>query len=166
MTPRFSDHELSFLRNKVPISQVICDFLALAAHNPNGKLCFACPLCHGFNTSINDRHNLARCFDCRQNFNPIEIVMHQLQIGFVDSVKWLKRQKDKTVKCAATNPGRHRATAANIGDILPTILPENPSKNSATPHQQTIDQRIFNLEQRVRQLHLLIEELRTAVYQR
>jgi hypothetical protein len=166
MTPRFSDHELSFLRNKVPINQVIHEFLALTTRSRNGKLSFACPLCHGFNTSINARHNLARCFDCRQNFNPIEIVMHQLKIGFVDSVKWLKRHDHKTVNDATSASGNHRAAPVNVADILPDILPEKPSKNSATSRQQTIDQRVFNLEQRVRQLHLLIEELRTAVYQR
>jgi len=166
MTRRFSAQELSYLRNEIPIERVIKIFLSLHTDSRSGKLSFACPLCHGSNTSINAKHNLARCFDCRQNFNPIEIVMHQLKIGFVDSVKWLKRHDHKTLKDAASASGRRRLTPANIGDILPDILPEKPSKDSATSHPQTIDQRVLNLEQRVRQLHLLIEDLRTVVYQR
>ena len=95
MTRRFSSKELSFLRNKIPIAHVIEDLLSLPTRNNTGKLSFACPLCKGFDTSINYKHNLARCFECRQNFNPIELVMHQRHISFVDSVKWLKRHHCK-----------------------------------------------------------------------
>jgi DNA primase len=91
MTRRFSAQELSFLRNKIPINHVIETMLSVATGNDNGKLSFACPVCRAVNTAINTNHNLARCFDCRQNFNPIEFVMHQLHLSFVDSVKWLKR---------------------------------------------------------------------------
>lgn len=74
------------MRNRVPISRVIEALPKLATRHADGKLSFGCPLCHGFNTCVNVGPNLARCFDCEKNFNPIELVMHQLQISFVQSV--------------------------------------------------------------------------------
>jgi hypothetical protein len=77
MTRRFSPEELTFLRNRVPISCVIETLLDSPTRSTNGKLSFACPVCGGFDTSINMAHNLARCFACRQNFNPIELVQNR-----------------------------------------------------------------------------------------
>jgi len=121
MTRRFSSQELSFLRNKVPINRVIETMLSVATGNNNGKLSFACPVCHGINTSINARHNLARCFDCRQNFNPIEFVMHQLHISFVDSVKWLKQNNREPLAERTATPTSHCTQPASIGDVLSGI---------------------------------------------
>jgi len=73
MTRRYSSKELTFLRNRVPISRVIDTLLELPTRGSEGKLSFACPVCGGFDTSINAAHNLARCFACRKNYNPIRI---------------------------------------------------------------------------------------------
>ena len=77
MTRRFSSGELSFLRNRIPINWVIENLNGSPRQKTNSKISFACPISGGFDTSINSVHNLARCFSCRQNFNPIEFVMHQ-----------------------------------------------------------------------------------------
>jgi hypothetical protein len=166
MTRRFSAQQLSYLRNKVPIDQLIKSFLSLPTRNRNAKLSFACPVCHGFNTSINAKHNLARCFDCRQNFNPIEMVMHQLKISFVDSVKWLQQDKHKTLGEATATHAGHAARPVSIGDILSDMLPALPAEKTANPSLENITQRICKLEQRVNQLSRLLEKLQTSVYQR
>jgi hypothetical protein len=36
---------------------------------------FLCPLCNGFDTAVNPKTNLARCFRCEKNFNTIDLVM-------------------------------------------------------------------------------------------
>jgi hypothetical protein len=167
MTRRFSAQQLSYLRNKVAIDRVIKTFLCLPTCSRTGKLSFACPVCHGFNTSINAQHNLARCFDCRQNFNPIELVMHQLKISFVDSVKWLQQNNRKPVaeEHTATHP-RNAARPVAIGDILSEMLPARPAENTANLSLEIITQRIWKLEQSVKQLYRLLEKLQTSVYQR
>ena len=167
MTRRFSSQQLSYLRNKVPIDQVVINsFLSLLTRNRNGKLSFACPVCHGFFTSINAKHNLARCFDCRQNFNPIEMVMHQLKISFVDSVKWLQQYNHKPGADNTATDDRHTPQPVNIGDVLSEMLPELSAEKSANPSLEIITQRISNLEHNLKQLYLLIEELKSSADQR
>jgi hypothetical protein len=162
MTRRFSPEELTFLRNRVPITRVIKTMLELPTRSTNGRLSFACPVCGGFDTSINAAHNLARCFDCRQNFNPIELVMHQRQIGFVDSVRWLK-------KSIEANPAKNTLTSARnihqptaLGDILNHIMPAlSHHKSDNAP--QSIAQRLASLERSVKHLYRLIDQLRSSL---
>jgi DNA primase len=162
MTRRFSPEELTFLRNRVPITRVVKTLLQLPTRSTNGKLSFACPLCKGFDTSINVAHNLARCFVCRENFNPIELVMHQLHIGFVDSVRWLKNSNhaapsQNTLTTATSN---HRPTG--LGDILADIM-QGLSDGKPDDAPQSITQRLAALERSVRDLYRVIDELRSSL---
>ena len=163
MTRRFSPKELSFLRNRVPVDRVIENMLELPTRRNHDKLSFACPVCGGYDTSINTAHNLARCFACRQNFNPIELVMHQLQIGFVESVKWLKNRIPAT-------PPQNKALGNNyqpacVGDILADIMPTLAHGKLGAPSPQSITQRLSDLEHRVRHLYRVIDELRSSLDQ-
>jgi CHC2 zinc finger len=88
--PKFSDQQLYNLRNHIPIAAVITKLLQVPAKINCGTLRFCCPLCARFNTAINDRTNLARCFDCQKNFNPIDMVMATRKINFVQAVRLLK----------------------------------------------------------------------------
>lgn len=87
---KFSDQQLFSLRNHIPIGAVITNLLQVPAKINCGTLRFRCPLCTRFNTAINDRTNLARCFDCQKNFNPIDMVMAIRKINFVQAVRLLK----------------------------------------------------------------------------
>jgi len=78
------------LRNQIPIDEVITDLLNLKVRNVNAILRFRCPLCHNFHTATNHDTNLARCFDCQKNFNPIDLVMTVGKCGFIDAVQILK----------------------------------------------------------------------------
>jgi hypothetical protein len=162
MTRRFSPEELTFLRNRVPITHVIKTLLELPTHSTNGRLSFACPLCSGFDTSINADHNLARCFDCRQNFNPIELVMHQRQIGFVDSVRWLEKRIEAAPAQNTLTSARNNHQPAALGDILDDIMPAlSHDKTNDAP--QSITQRLAALERSVRRLYRLIDGLRSSI---
>jgi hypothetical protein len=163
MTRRFSPAELNFLRNRVPIEQLIETLPGLASKNIGGKLSFACPICGGFDTSVNDAHNLARCFACRQNFNPIELVMHQLKLGFVDSVKWLKNHMPVTPgrqNTSASNPANAQPTA--IGNILPNVIAVLPENKSDEQCLESIIGRISRLEHHLRYLYCAINELQSS----
>jgi hypothetical protein len=78
------------LRNEVPIDRVIADLLQIPAKVSEGHFRFLCPVCSDFNTATNPRTNLARCFRCERNFNPIDIVMVVEHVGFRGAVGLLR----------------------------------------------------------------------------
>ena len=60
-------------------------------HSPNhGKPTFVCPDCNESQTSVNPRTNLARCFRCQKNWNPIEFTMQVYRIEFLAAVGQLE----------------------------------------------------------------------------
>ncbi|MGB5984076.1 MAG: CHC2 zinc finger domain-containing protein [Desulfobacterales bacterium] len=90
MSQYYSAQFLRYLRNDIPIDKVIVDLLNLEVRNNGEMLRFRCPLCHNFHTATNHKTNLARCFDCKKNFNPIDMVITVGNCGFVEAVKYLK----------------------------------------------------------------------------
>ena len=85
----YTDGFLRRLRNEVDIDLVI-NRLRLETRDSKKILRFRCPVCHGFHTATNPKTNLARCFDCRLNFNPIDLVMAVTACSFVETVEFLK----------------------------------------------------------------------------
>jgi len=161
MTRRFSPEELTFLRNQVPVDCVIENLLELPTRRNHDKLSFACPVCGGFDTSINTADNLARCFACRQNFNPIELVMYQLQIGFVQSVKWLKSRIPAAP--AQTSTLGNNLQPACVGDIPAAMMPALSLGKSDVPIPKSISQRLSELEHSVSHLYRVIDQLRSSL---
>lgn len=90
MAKLYSPDFLKMLRNQIPIDEVIIDLLNLEVRNNHKILRFRCPLCYNFHTATNHETNLARCFDCKKNFNPIDLVITVGNCSFVDAVKILK----------------------------------------------------------------------------
>jgi hypothetical protein len=165
MTRRFSSGELKFLRNRVPIDRVVETLFGTCSQDSNGKRRFACPICGGLDTSVNAGHNLARCFSCRRNFNPIELVMHQLKICFVDSVKWLQsRMLSVHQHTNSTNKAGNVGPCA-IGDILSRVLPSPPPSETNAPSFESIVQKISHLEHRLRHLDRVVSELQSSLNQ-
>lgn len=163
MTRRFSSRELSFLRNRVPIDQVVKTLFGSLCQNESGKLLFACPLCAGLDTSIHATHNLVRCFSCQRNFNPIELVMHQRKIGFVDSVKWLQSRMPSPVDQNAATAKVDNAGISAIGDILSHVMPSLSRNKSDSPSLESIVQKISHLEHRLRHLDRVVSELQSSL---
>ncbi len=87
----YTDDFLRMLRNKIKIDQVI-NILGLETRYSKGILRFRCPLCYSFHTATNPETNLARCFDCEKNYNPIDLVMATTRRNFVDTVEFLTKQ--------------------------------------------------------------------------
>lgn len=97
------------LRNEIPIPEVIADILNMETRISEGYFRFLCPVCHEFNTATNPKTNLARCFCCRRNFNPIDMVMIVKRCNFLEAVEFLKEFE----------PGKQ----AERRDALATIIP-------------------------------------------
>jgi len=91
MTKRcFSSQQLYALRNDISVQVLIEETLRVPWRVTEGCFRFLCPLCNAFDTAINPKTNLARCFRCEKNFNTIDLVMIIRQADFVQSVKFLQ----------------------------------------------------------------------------
>jgi predicted RNA-binding Zn-ribbon protein involved in translation (DUF1610 family) len=88
MTERFSNELLRSLRNDLPVDWVL-EILVVPVKISEGYVRFLCPSCAEFNTATNPRTNLARCFRCELNLNPIDLVMLVTRRKFVDAVEFL-----------------------------------------------------------------------------
>lgn len=66
--------------------------LNLDLHPSSKLLRFRCPRCYNFHTATNTKTNLARCFDCKKNFNPIDLVMAVGDLTFIEAVEYLKEK--------------------------------------------------------------------------
>lgn len=82
---------LRMVRNQIPIDAVITELLRLEIRHTETLLRFRCPLCSNFHTATNPKTNLARCFDCEKNFNPIDLVIEVTQCSFVEAVEHLRK---------------------------------------------------------------------------
>ena len=90
MSKYFSSQGLYRLRNSIPIDILIKKELAIPSKISEGLFRFLCPLCNEFQTAVNPKTNLGRCFRCEKNFNTIDMVMAFHSTGFIDSVKYLQ----------------------------------------------------------------------------
>jgi DNA primase len=89
MASRYSRDKLRRLRNDVDIVELIADVLDLPSKVSEGYFRFLCPQCSEFNTAANASTNLARCFRCEKNFNPIDMVIAVKGCTFRDAVEFL-----------------------------------------------------------------------------
>ena len=77
------------LRNDVRIDRALA-LLEIPTKDQEGYLRFLCPVCSEFNTAVNPRTNLGRCFRCQRNFNPIDLVLAETDCGFLEAVVRLR----------------------------------------------------------------------------
>ncbi|MEK7994258.1 MAG: hypothetical protein AAB403_10680 [Planctomycetota bacterium] len=96
MAKCFSPQLLYRLRNEIPVPRLLTQ-LEWPRKQRDGRFCFLCPRCNEFLTAINPRTNLARCFHCQTNFNPIDLVMWIKGCDFVVAVHFLETQLSATI---------------------------------------------------------------------
>ena len=90
MTKRLDSQFLFRLRNHIPVDRIIADALKMPCKTSEGHFRFLCPVCAEFDTATNHKTNLARCFRCNNNFNPIDLVMIVNRSNFLDAVAFLR----------------------------------------------------------------------------
>ena len=73
------------LRNEIRWAHLL-RYLRWPHQKTNGKVTFVCPECSESQTSVNPKTNLARCFRCKLNWNPIDFTMQVYHIEFLDAV--------------------------------------------------------------------------------
>ena len=55
----------------------------------DGVIQFVCPKCCESQTSVNPKTNLARCFRCERNWNPIDFTMDVGRMEFLEAYGYL-----------------------------------------------------------------------------
>jgi len=90
MADTLSKNHLRELRNRIEMIPLIAEVLDLIYKTHDGRFRFMCPLCHDFDTAVNPATNLARCFRCQRNFNPIDMVMTVKRYSFMQAVRYLQ----------------------------------------------------------------------------
>jgi len=90
MANRYPNNFLRMIRNQIPIEKVIVELLNMEVRHTSKWLRFRCPRCYNFHTATNRNTNLARCFVCKVNFNPIDMVLAVGKCSFVEAVDYLK----------------------------------------------------------------------------
>lgn len=78
------------LRNDIPVDDVITRILRIEYRHREGHLRWLCPKCGDLHTSTNKKTNLARCFLCKVNFNPIDLLMEVNKFSFKQAVGLLE----------------------------------------------------------------------------
>ena len=88
--PRYFSRRLLYrIRNEIRFERLLAE-LQWPHKTRDGRLCLLCPECGEFLTVVNPRTNLARCFPCERNFNPIDLTMLANECDFVDAVHLLQ----------------------------------------------------------------------------
>lgn len=153
----YTRQELFILRNHIPVDSLIKK-LDIPFKMIEGHFRFCCPLCNEFNASVNPKTNLARCFDCRKNYNTIDLVMLVKESNFIQSVNFLQRFHDRKEESVPPNPlPTERPSSAqpvSIGEIFKAMgtagdsVSKNQKANDNQPFNQ-LNERIIQLEQKV-----------------
>jgi hypothetical protein len=186
---RFTHHQLYTLRNDIPLDALIEKALCIPSRIGEGYFSFLCPLCKQFNTAVNPKTNLARCFRCEQNFNTIDLVMIIRKLDFVESVRFLQdyhksasvsRSDDyqaattgsdahdgSQLKCADRSENSNNSPV-HIGNILDRMVPSKreriPPGCNRPAQQNMANDRISRLEQKVDRLFHQIENILKAIH--
>jgi hypothetical protein len=90
MSNKLSKEHLYDLRNRIPMIPLIVEILELIYKTHDGHFRFMCPLCKDFDSAVNTQTNLARCFRCERNFNPIDLIMIVKHYSFIQAVRYLQ----------------------------------------------------------------------------
>ena len=86
---RYDDEFLRRLRNEIPIDWLI-QHLGWPSKRREAQFVFVCPRCGEAQSDVKRDTNLARCFHCETNFNPIDFTMHAQESDFLAAVEFLK----------------------------------------------------------------------------
>ncbi|MDY6972799.1 MAG: CHC2 zinc finger domain-containing protein [Thermodesulfobacteriota bacterium] len=161
---RFSNQHLYNLRNKIPVAIMIEKGLKIPCRTTEGVFRFLCPSCNEFNTAVNSKTNLARCFRCEKNFNTIDLVMLVKKMDFVNTISFLN---DYLKNIPTEHHPRHQNVEdknqhpQHIGGILKSIIPHQPVMEPFESSKR-VNERIVAIEQKLEYLAHQIKEISKA----
>lgn len=149
---RFSAQELYSLRNEIPVCGLIEKVLYIPSRISEGVFRFFCPSCGEFNTSVNFKKNLARCFCCEKNFNTIDLVMIVEKMDFLKAVNFLKGHREKLQNHSISKIAKGQNKSPQyIADIVKSIIPSKPEIRHSESIE-SVSRRVLSIEQKLEHL--------------
>ena len=149
---RFSAQELYSLRNEIPVCGLIEKVLYIPSRISEGVFRFLCPSCGEFNTSVNFKKNLARCFCCEKNFNTIDLVMIVEKMDFLKAVNFLKGHREKLQNHSISKIAKGQNKSPQyIADIVKSIIPSKPEIRHSESIE-SVSRRVLSIEQKLEHL--------------
>ena len=120
MAKKFDKALLRRVRNDIEINVLIEHILQMEWRIRENHFRFLCPVCGEFNTATNPTTNLARCFCCQKNFNPIDLVMIYRRYAFTDAVRFLLLylQPQTRAKIVPRQKSKAREQPENDGGVM------------------------------------------------
>ena len=147
------------LRNKIPIRGLIENELGVRCHTESGIFRFECPLCGSFHTSVMKTENLARCFKCETNFNPIDMVIAVKKTGFRQSADFLAGLPESGVSAKpAAIPARGPSGLVSLSSVFSNMVEPLP-EGIAEPRIQCLEKEIAKLGKRMDRLQQFLVEI-------
>ena len=150
---RISKQELYRLRNKIRIDRLITDVLSIPSQTIDSRFRFCCPICKEYNTAVKLETNLARCFSCKKNFNPIDLTMLIKNMDFVAAVSFLRQSLEDDRNPTPQSQAKRSLQKAptHISNVLSSVIP-GLRPNESLDAVQTFSERLLSLEKKVEQL--------------
>lgn len=156
----YTRQELFILRNHVPIDSLI-EELGIPSKVSEGYVRFCCPVCHEFNSAVNPKTNLARCFKCRKNYNTIDLVMFVNRSNFIQSVNFLQNLHARNE--STVHPTHHSLKKTSPAELVPIAdifkmlgIERAPVSEKQQPNHvlsvKQLHERLLKLEQTVDRL--------------
>lgn len=78
------------LRNTIDFSHLFRRLGWPWKRREDGVILFVCPECRESQTSVNPKTNLARCFRCERNWNPIDFTIEVGHMDFLEAYGYLE----------------------------------------------------------------------------
>lgn len=119
---------LRSLRNDLPMSYIIQQLgdIAPSSKYAEGRFRFICHHCGELLASVNPRNNLAHCFNCGENINNIDLLLH-IGYSFHEAVELLKKwlllyNMQKAGPKIVSHPAGHIQKRENTPELLGSII--------------------------------------------
>jgi len=156
---RLSKQFLHDLRNKIPVRGLMENELGVRCEMESGIFRFECPLCASFHTSVMKTQNLARCFVCEINFNPIDMVMAVKKTEFRQSADFLANLLESGVPAKSVEPAtRGPSELVSLSRVFSSMA-EPPSDGTAARRIQSLEKEVAKLGKRMDRLQQFLVQI-------
>ena len=159
---RLSKALLHDLRNKIPIRGLIENELGVRCETESGVFRFECPMCRSFQTSVMKTENLARCFRCKVNFNPIDMVIAVKKAEFRPSADFLAELLESGVSEKPAVPAKRVASdLASLSHVLSSMAEPSPDGETGERRVRCLEKEVAELKKRTDRLPRVVGAILT-----
>ncbi len=158
----YTRQELFVLRNHIPVDSLIKK-LGIPSKMCEEYFRFCCPVCREFDTGVDPRTNLARCFRCEKNYNTIDLAMLVKKTNFIHSVRFLETIYEPQNSPASPSLSIKKAGTGQpvpIADVLKSIKPVLKAPPKTVKNKLTVEMLSDRVRKLEHQISFLTEKIK------